>query len=264
MSLHTIPAGDPYQRPFRIGAVVVVMLLLGILFVSAEPDKFGVLTLHLLGWSAVAIVVATIIAANVLSALGGLWELKRKYSVEVTDGKLIQRRAGSAVTEIPLDKITCLQERRGWLIARSGEPEKKIAIPREISDFSQLRRELATYRTVTPMKSRVSFLSYFMLVFAAVAYFLLFTSHRHSVIRLSGATALILQAWAIISLRPWRVKRKSFVLLLAAFYVGSVLNHRLDHFSTFESCFLKTTSPSQANELSRRRHLSSAGCLSRK
>src|SRR5437773_12328559 len=103
MSLHTMPAGDPYRRPFYVGAAIVIILLLGALFVSAESEKFAAFNLRLLGWSAMALVVAAVVAAHVLSILGGMWELKRKYTVELTDGKLIQRRAGFVVVEIPLN-----------------------------------------------------------------------------------------------------------------------------------------------------------------
>ena len=154
MSLHTMPAGDPYRRPFYIGAAIVIILLLGILFVSAESEKFVTFNLHLLGWSAMALVVAAVVAAQVLSILVGSWELKRIYTVEVTDRKLIQRRAGSVVAEIPLDTITSLQEGRGWLVAKGGKPETTVAIPREISDFSLLRGELTAYGTVAQLKPR--------------------------------------------------------------------------------------------------------------
>lgn len=211
-----MPHTDPYRRLFHIGAAVVIILLLGILYISLKAEDFSALNLRLFGWIAIGIVVVAVVAAQILAAAEGLWQRKRKYAIEVADGKLIARPAGSAAVQISLDKIRSLEEGRGWLVVTS-EVGEKIMIPQEISDFELLRRELAAHRDPTSLKQRVPLLSIFMFCLTAAAYVLLFTSHRRNVIGLSGAVALVAQAWAILPvLRRSRGRRTPILLYYAA------------------------------------------------
>lgn len=116
--------------------------------------------------------------------------------------KIIQRRPGTPIVEMPIEEIASLrQSRGGWLIIRGGEPERQIAVPSEIVGVESLKRELSANRTVSPL--RVKFSPWLFLPSASfiLACFLLLTSHNRAVVTAAGGAALLLQAFSIYSLR---------------------------------------------------------------
>lgn len=203
MTLYEMPAQSPYQRPFRIFAGVAIILLLGILCIAIwTPEGLGDEIRKILAWIAGAIVVATVVVGYRLGFKEGFWKLKQGYRVEMSDGKLIQRRPGAPIVEIPVDQIASLhQSRGGWLIVRGGEPERQLAVPSEIVGFESLKRELSANRTVSSLRVKFSpwlFLPSASFVLACV---FLLTSHNPAVVMAAGCAALLLQGFSIYSLR---------------------------------------------------------------
>lgn len=188
MTRHAMPAKDPYQRPFYIGAAVVVGLLLLISFISLQPEKFSWLTLRLIGWTAMALVVAAVIGAQVLSLMAASWRAKQRCAIELADGKLIQTRDGSVIAEIPVAEIHSLQEGWGWLVAKSGE--KLIPIPVQVEDYAGLKRELSAHATITPLKPTKLLLPLLLHGLMIAGCVLVFFSHQRRVIEIAGAITL--------------------------------------------------------------------------
>jgi hypothetical protein len=202
MALYEMPAESPYKRPFRISGGVAILLLLGISFVALyEPAGLNDVTRRKLAWVAGAIVLAAVVLGTVLSTKEGIWKLKRGCQVELSDGKIIQRHAGSPSFEIPLNQIESLHEGHGWLIIRGGEPPRQMAVPSNINGLEELKSELTACRTVVPLKVRLSPLFFLPFVLATLAYSFLFISHKGVIVMLAGGLALLLQGWAIYSLR---------------------------------------------------------------
>jgi hypothetical protein len=109
MTLYQMPAESPYERPFRIFGWSSILALLGIcLFSIYEPQGLSHFTNVALAWVAGAIVLTAVVLGTVLSTKEGLWKLNRTYQVELSDGKIIQTRAGSPSVEIPLNQIESL------------------------------------------------------------------------------------------------------------------------------------------------------------
>jgi hypothetical protein len=218
MTLYEMPAQSPYQRPFRIFAGVTIILLLAILCIAIwTPEGLSDEIRKILGWVAGAIVVAAVVIGNRLGFKEGLWKLKEGHQVEVSDGKIIQRRPGVAIVEIPVDQIASLnQSRGGWLIIRGGEPERQVAVPSEIVGFESLKRELSGNRTVSPLRVKFSPWLFLPSVSFILACFFLLTSHNRSVVMAAGGAALLLQGFSIYSLRRlMRSNRKANVVALA-------------------------------------------------
>ena len=99
---------------------------------------------------------------------------------------------------MPLTRIESIQEYRNWLIVRGGEPTQQITIPVEVEGFQELKRKLATYGTVSPLKTKSSPLWLLQLAVATVAYVLLLTSHVVSVVIVAGCLALIAGAGILL------------------------------------------------------------------
>jgi len=203
MTRYEMPAQSPYQRPFRIFAGVAIILLLVILCIAIwTPAGLSDEVRKILGWVAGAIVVAAVVIGNRLGFKEGLWKLKEGHQVEVSDGKIIQRRPGVPIVEIPVDQIASLnQSRGGWLIIRGGEPERQVAVPSEIVGFESLKRELSANRTVSPLRVKFSPWLFLPSVSFILACFFLLTSHNRAVVMAAGGAALLLQGFSIYSLR---------------------------------------------------------------
>jgi hypothetical protein len=203
MTLYEMPAQSPYQRPFCIFAGVAIILLLVILCTAIwTPAGLSDEIRKILASVAGAIVVAAVVVGNWLGFKEGLWKLNEGYRVEVSDGKIIQRRPGAPVVEIPVDQIASLHQRRGgWLIIRGGEPERQVAVPSEIVGFESLKRELSAHRTVSPLRVKLSPWLFLPSASFIQACFFLLTSHNRAVVMAAGGAALLLDGFSIYSLR---------------------------------------------------------------
>ncbi|MGO9640972.1 MAG: hypothetical protein ACLP1Y_06695 [Candidatus Acidiferrales bacterium] len=198
-----MPAEVPLKRRFRVFSAVAILLLLGILLFSIyEPIELSDGTRKLLGWAAGAIVLAAVLVSWAMSRKLGVRNMK--YVVELADGKLIQRRAGSAIVEIPLGQIESLHEGHGWLIVKGREQKRNIAIPKEINDFDALKQELTAHGTIVPLKVRISILSLLPIVLGVLLYVLFFTSHERGVVVFSGVAVLLFQGFASFLLLRFR------------------------------------------------------------
>jgi hypothetical protein len=224
MTLYEMPAKSPYQRPFRIFAGVAVIVLLVILCIAIwTPAGLSDESRKILAWVAGAIVVAAVVVGNRLGFKQGLWKLKEGYRVEVSDGKIIQSRPGSAVVEIPLDQIASLHQSRGrWLIIRGGEPEKQMAVPLEIVGFESLKREISENRTVSPLRVKLSPWLFLPSASFILACFFLLTSHNRAVVMATGGAALLLQGFSIYSLR-WLMQSNQKANFVALTYILTFL-----------------------------------------
>ncbi|MGA3294102.1 MAG: hypothetical protein ABSE45_08975 [Candidatus Acidiferrales bacterium] len=169
------------------------------------------------------IVVAGIVVGTRLGVKEGLWKLKQGYRTEVSDGKIIQRRPGSPLVEIPVDQIASLHESTGgWLVVRGGEPARQIAVPLETIGFESLKRELSANRTISRLKVRFSPSLFLPSALFILAYFFLFASHSRAVVMVAGGTALLLQGFGVYSLRR-RMRSNAKANFVTLAYVLSLL-----------------------------------------
>ena len=160
-----------------------------------------------------AIVVAAVVGAQVLSVMGSGWQAKQRLTIELADGKLIQRRDGSVVAEMPVTEIQSLQQGWGWLVAKSGE--KVITIPVQVVGYSQLRHELSAHAAITPLRLPGFLLALLQFGLTTAAWALLAFSHRRMVIEVSGIAALVFLTWgAFMARRRLRSKRAPVFLAL--------------------------------------------------
>ena len=175
MTVYEVPPNSPYQARFRVIGWGVVTVLLGILLFSIfVPDGFSDSITHGIGW-------------------------------------LVETREDlpSATVEIPLNEIESLRERGGWLFVGGGGPGRQIGIPKEVSGFDDLKRELVAISTLTPAKVKVHPFSWFPLLLMILAYVFLFTSHVRVEVVAAGVLALISQGFGTYSL--WRILQEKTI-----------------------------------------------------
>lgn len=213
-----MPAESPFKRPFRILAGGAIFFLIAMLLIAVyDPPELSDGTRKALGWVSVAIVLATVSGAMWLSTRQGLWNLQRNCRVNLSDGKISEIRAASPVVEIPLNQIQSLHEGHGWLVVRSGEPVKQIAIPLDIGGIDELKRELAQFATVAPLKFKRSPSAFVSPVLGIVALIFLFVSRNRSVVMVAGGLFLLLQGWEMYSLRRFFPSKRKIVFLILAY-----------------------------------------------
>jgi hypothetical protein len=150
MTLYEMPPQRPHWNRFRVFAAIAMILLLVILrYSSLTATGWNDQVRKIVAWVAIAILVASVAIAYWLAFKEAIWRTKKRYRIELSEGKLIQRRAGKHVVEIPTNEITSIKEiRGGWLVVTGGEPVRRIAVPLEIVGLEDLKREISENRLV--------------------------------------------------------------------------------------------------------------------
>jgi hypothetical protein len=224
MTVFEVPADVPHTSRFRVISAVVILLLLGILLFSIYvPIELSYGIRKLFAWATGAIVLVAVIVSYVLSAKLGLWNVKRKYGVELTQGKLIQRLTGSETVEIPLNQIESLHEGHGWLIVKGYAQKGQIRIPKEVNDFNSLREELTACGTIVPTRARMSLFSAMLIVLGVVLFVFFITSHERGWVVFSGVGLLVFQGFANYSLLHLLRNRAAFKVIVFSLTVEWLL-----------------------------------------
>ena len=225
MTIYSVPAVRPYQRPFRVLSWAAIVVLLGIWAFSAfEPADLSQSVNVSLALTMGAIALSVLVVGVTLAQKEGMWKVKHAYQWELTDEKLIQRHDDGNSAEIPLAQIQSLQEVRGWLQVRSPEPARGIAIPSDIDGFEEVRRVLAARCSTLPVRVRVPLLSYLPHLVGWLAILLLFISQVRNVVVLCAVIILLWQGWAIYSLNKfWQRRGKKIPAVFWLSWVFSLI-----------------------------------------
>ena len=217
MTVYTAPSTRPYQRPFRIISWSAIVALLGIfLFSIYEPEgvsrSANVGLAYLMG----AIVLGAVGYGLFLSRKEAMWKVEHAFQWELTDGKIVQRHNDGKTVEIALNEVKSLHESHGWLLVRGGEPLRGIAIPSDLNGFEYIKQELNARCGLTPLKVKVSPFAFLPHTLGILSLLCLFISHIPTVVLVSGATLLLVLAYATMSLRRiWRTKPIPKLVLLS-------------------------------------------------
>ena len=131
--------GDSLRREVRFrvlswgavlffAAVAVLLFVLGVYRVLNANSFFG--------FAFVSSVLAFVIGASILACREALHYAARQM-VFVMDGNgIIRKRRGYPDVTIAFPEISTLSEELSWLIIKSVESQKKIAIPRSLSGIA--------------------------------------------------------------------------------------------------------------------------------
>jgi hypothetical protein len=201
VTLYRLPNDHANWRTIRVIVWGAVVFLLGIAIVSIyEPVELGDSGRRTLAWIAGAIVLSSVLLANVVASRGSLRKLKEGFQFDISDGKIIQTHEGQQSVEIPLTQIVSIREYRGWLVINGGEPSRQITIPSEVDNFEELKRELTAQRAVTTLKSTSRFIGVVQTGLLIVACICLFISHNRAIVMTAGGVVLLLQAFGFYSI----------------------------------------------------------------
>jgi hypothetical protein len=140
----------------------------------------------------------------------GFEQAKFGRSFALTDADLTQKRTGWPDIRIELSQINALHETPSWLIVRANDPQKKIAIPREVEGYYDLRAALAHHSPLTKVakRSTAGFLLGGLATAISIASWGLMLQSRDILrVKVAGSLAAILLTWS--SFRLYRSSRQS-------------------------------------------------------
>ena len=201
--------GDALRHEARFRALLwgSVLLLLGVtvlLFtlgvsgdLSASPDLGSLFVLTGLG---------TVVGACVVGFREALHFAEREMIFVLNDNEIVRKRKGYPDVKIAFSEIATLREELRWLIVKTIEPQRKIAIPNTVTSYDAICAELAKHHPLSARVERVEFplkttalLAAAVLSWAAVMWF-----RDVRVVILSGIVGLITLAmgsysvWAML------------------------------------------------------------------
>jgi hypothetical protein len=149
--------GEALKREarFRVLSWGTVLLLLGATVLLFVLGVSGYLSAY---WSLrllfVFTLLGTVIGTCVLACREALHYAERQMIFVLDGDEVVRKRRGYPEVRIPFSEIDTLSEELGWLIIKSAEPRRRIAIPNSVSGYGVIRAELAKHH---PLSARVAF-----------------------------------------------------------------------------------------------------------
>lgn len=231
--------GDALRREarFRIVSWGIILLLLAVSVLLFTLRASGRLNANSdLRFAFAFTLVWTFIGAYVLASREALHFAEREMIFVLSDNDLVRKRKGYPDVKIAFSEIATLREERRWLIIKTEEPQRKIAIPNTINGYEAICAELAKHHPLSACVDRAevplrttALLAAAILSWTAVTWF-----HDVWVVTLSGTCGLI--TLAIGSHSAWtklhsRVRRSLLLASLGcAWLIGILLIYlRLMH-----------------------------------
>lgn len=178
-------------------------------YIGGGSDLGSVVMLTMLGAAIIAII---------LAPREGLRRAERKMVFAVDDSRIIRKRPGYPDVVIAFSEVDTLREELGCLVITSTEPRRKIAIPRRVGGYEQIRTELAKHHALSapaafPIRSALV-PGVCILSWVAVVWF-----RDTRVVMLAGSIGFI--TLALGSRRLWVVSQRSLRRPLLWIFLGS-------------------------------------------
>lgn len=199
-----------------LAAMTVLIFVLGSLGLLRVDSDF-----RWVAWLSVPTMLGAVIGASILACREALRCAEREMVFVLDDTGIARRRKGFPEVKIAFPEVDYLGEEMRWLVVRSIEPRRKIAIPNNVQGFEVIRAELAKHHVLSisdqmkfPLKS-TALMTASILSWAAV----LWLRDLRAVIA-AGAIALTLLALG--SHRLWTVLRRGPKRLYSLVCLGIV------------------------------------------
>jgi hypothetical protein len=146
----------------------------------------------------------SMVGASVLACREALHYAFRQMVFVLNGNEIIRRRQGYPEVKIAFSEVESLSEERRYLIVKSGEPRKKIAIPRTVRGYEAILTELAKHCPISARKD-LPLRSIALLAISLSSWTAILWSADNRVVIAAGGVALI--TLAIGSRRLWALLR---------------------------------------------------------
>jgi hypothetical protein len=223
--------GDALRREARIRMLSwgSVLLLLGATVLLFTLGVFGDLSASPdLRWLFVLTGLGTVVGACVVGFREALRLAERQTVFVLNDDEIVRKRKGYPDVKIAFSEIATLREELRWLIIKTAEPQRKIAIPNTVSGYDAICAELAKHHPLSARVDRVEIplKTTALLAAAIISWTAAMWSRDVGVVILSGTAGLI--TLAIGSHSVWtalhsRVKRPLLWASLGGAWLMAIL-----------------------------------------
>jgi hypothetical protein len=220
---YEVPRVSPYERPFRIAGVsACAILLFGWLVAALDPPGVSDSIKHNLGMLVLATLIVAIPAFTVLAGLESEWKRKRSFSIEMSDDKIVKKRDGATVVELPFHQIRSITRSSRYLLITGGEPLKGLLVPKQIIDYKEFEHNLsvAAHINIEPRRAKPPTLFLAVFAFVSAACVFLVASRSRAVIAVSTGAVLLVQILGVCFLIRLKKIRNKYALVLL--YIGCV------------------------------------------
>jgi hypothetical protein len=200
-----------------ITVLIYVLGFLGLLRVDSD--------LRWLAWLSVPTMLGAVIGTSILACREALRYAEREMVFVLDDNGIIRRRKGYPDVKIAFSEVDYLGEELRWLVVRSTEPRRKIAIPNDVKGFEVICAELAKHHALSaqvklPLKSVVLMKSAALVTISILSWAAVLWFRDLMVVIPAGVIALTLLALG--SHRLWTLLRRGPKRLLSLVCLGVV------------------------------------------
>jgi hypothetical protein len=182
---------------FTLTVSIYALGLLGLL--SSDSD------LRWLAWLSVPAIFGAVIGASILAYREALRRAEREMVFVLDDKGIVLRRKGFPEVKIAFCEMDTLGEELRWLVIRSTEPRRKIAIPNNVKGFEVIRAELAKHHALSAQVKKLPLTSAAPMTISALSWAALLWFRDVRVVIPAGVIAMTLLALG--SRRLWTLLR---------------------------------------------------------
>lgn len=130
-------------------AITVLILILGFSGLLKADSE-----LHWLAWLAVPAMLGAVVGAATLAYREAMRRAEGEMVFVLDDSGIVRRRKGFPEVKIAFAEVDSLSEELRWLVVKSTEPSRKIAIPNDVKGYEVIRAEIAKHH---PLSARAEF-----------------------------------------------------------------------------------------------------------
>jgi len=149
------------------------------------------------------------------------------YTLIVNEIGLTRKQKNAPDMSIPFSEITAIEEiKRGFLIVKGDERNKKMLIWPYVENFDELKALLETYHPIMPIVYKNIFQKYPLLLFLLLlaACTLVYVSNNKIVVAICAFGASIYIGWAFYRTRTNKymdtnIKKRAWVVLIFVFFM---------------------------------------------
>jgi hypothetical protein len=215
------------ERRDARGRLVSWSIVLSLFGMSVTVYAFGFLgllnddsNLRWLAWLSVPAILVAGITTFILLFREALRRAEREMIFVLDDNGIVRKRKGFPEVRIAFSDIETLSEELRWLVIRSTDPARKIAIPKSLEGYELIRAELTKHHALAAPVNRLSLKSIAVIAISVISWVVVLCFREVTVVIIAAAiaiTLLTLGSRRLGTLLPRGSKR-----LLLVFYIAIV------------------------------------------
>jgi len=188
---------------FAMTVLIYALGFLGLLSVHSD--------LRWLAWLSVPTILGAGIGALVLAFREGLRRAEREMVFVLDDNGIVRKRKGFPDVKIAFSEVDYLGEELRWLVIKSIEPRRKIAIPNDVKGSEVIRAELTKHHALCSAQAKFPLKSTALLTISILSWAAVLWLRDLRAVIPAGAIALISLAvgthrlWTLLYRGPKRL-----------------------------------------------------------